>query len=206
MSQPSRVLSPQHNHQPSVTSFNDDNRPIDLNASWSTGETTLDPSYSGPERNAMQRANSEREVAHLALQLSAQSTQFSPEDDLENPFLWTKEESTINPHSRAFKASDWMKNMLALTARDPIKYPGRAAGISFRNLSVHGFGSPTDYQKDVFNSVLQLGQIVRLATGEGRQKQKLQILRDFDGLVKSGEMLMVLGRPGRYAGFLFMAV
>lgn len=202
MSQPSRVLNPQHNHQPSVTSFNDDNRPIDLNASWSTGETTLDPRYSGPERNAMQRANSEREVAHLALQLSTQSTQFSPEDDLENPFLWTKDESTLNPRCPAFKASDWMKNMLALTARDPIRYPGRAAGISFRNISVHGFGSPTDYQKDVFNSVLQLGQLVRLATGEGRQKQKLQILRDFDGLVKSGEMLMVLGRPGRYVVLL----
>ena len=32
-------------------------------------------------------------------------------------------------------------------------------------------------------------------TGTG--KQKIQILRDFDGLVKSGEMLVVLGRPGR---------
>ena len=30
----------------------------------------------------------------------------------------------------------------------------------------------------------------------GRGKTKIQILRDFEGLVKSGELLVVLGRPG----------
>lgn len=30
----------------------------------------------------------------------------------------------------------------------------------------------------------------------GRGKRKIQILRNFEGLVKSGEMLVVLGRPG----------
>ena len=114
---------------------------------------------------------------------------------MENPFVRTKEESTLNPRSPAFKASDWMKNLLALTSRDPIRYPERAAGVSFKGLNVHGYGSPTDYQKDVFNSLLQFGHMVRQVAGGG--KQKLQILRDFDGLVKSGEMLMVLGRPGR---------
>lgn len=29
------------------------------------------------------------------------------------------------------------------------------------------------------------------------RQQKIQILSDFDGLVNSGEMLLVLGRPGR---------
>jgi predicted ABC-type transport system involved in lysophospholipase L1 biosynthesis ATPase subunit len=45
-----------------------------------------------------------------------------------------------------------------------------------------------------FNSVLQVGALMRKLTGTG--KQKIQILRDFDGLVRSGEMLVVLGRPG----------
>lgn len=30
----------------------------------------------------------------------------------------------------------------------------------------------------------------------GRGQTKIQILRDFEGLVRSGEMLVVLGRPG----------
>lgn len=138
---------------------------------------------------------SECEVTRLAQQLTRQSTCFSNSAELENPFVESKEDSTLNPHSANFKSRDWMKNLLALTSRDPERFPQRAAGISFRNLSVHGFGSPTDYQKDVFNSVLQIGHLFRLMTGTG--KQKIQILRDFDGLVKSGEMLVVLGRPGR---------
>lgn len=198
----SGVLKQRPNRVLNFTSMSDDTAPLYQNPSWSTGETTLDPSVLVQELNNidmnntdMQRANSERQVATLALQLSSQSTQFSPYDELENPFVRTKDESTLNPRSPAFKASDWMKNLLALTLRDPIRYPERAAGVSFKGLNVHGYGSPTDYQKDVLNSLLQFGQMVRQVSGGG--KQKLQILRDFDGLVKSGEMLMVLGRPGR---------
>lgn len=133
----------------------------------------------------------ESEVTDLARKLTRESTRWG---EGENIFLQTKEDSTLNPHSPNFKARDWMKNLLAITSRDPERYPQRQAGVSFRNLSVHGYGSPTDYQKDVFNSVLQVGALFRMMTGTG--KQKIQILRDFDGLVKSGEMLVVLGRPG----------
>ncbi|KAE8348673.1 ABC-2 type transporter-domain-containing protein [Aspergillus coremiiformis] len=136
----------------------------------------------------------EGEITRLAQQLTRQSTRFSVSHNTENPFLEIKEDSTLNPHSPNFKAKNWMKNLLALNSRDPERHPRREAGISFRNLSVHGYGSPTDYQKDVFNAVLQVGALFRVITGTG--KQKIQILRDFDGLVKSGEMLVVLGRPG----------
>jgi ABC-type multidrug transport system fused ATPase/permease subunit len=133
----------------------------------------------------------EAEVTRLARRLTRESTRWT---DGENTFLEVTEGSTLDPHSENFRARNWMKNLLAITSRDPERYPGRQAGVSFRNLSVHGFGSPTDYQKDVFNSVLQVGALARMITGTG--KQKIQILRDFDGIVKSGEMLVVLGRPG----------
>jgi len=148
--------------------------------------------------------DTEREVTRLAQQLTRQSTHYSTSANLENPFLDVAEGSTLNPNGDNFKARDWMKNLLALTARDPERFPQRAAGISFKNLSVHGYGSPTDYQKDVFNSILQIGHLFRLLTGTG--KQKIQILRNFDGLVKSGEMLVVLGRPGRYAELIVFEV
>ncbi|OJJ45647.1 hypothetical protein ASPZODRAFT_98405 [Penicilliopsis zonata CBS 506.65] len=133
----------------------------------------------------------EDEVTRLARQLTRQSTRYSV---AENPFVETKEDSTLNPYGPNFNPRHWMKNLLAIRLRDPERYPERTAGIAFRNLSVHGFGSPTDYQKDVANSVLQIGALVRTLSGTG--KQKIQILRDFDGLVRSGEMLVVLGRPG----------
>ncbi|CAI7660583.1 unnamed protein product [Penicillium manginii] len=154
-------------------------------ASFSTEDTAMEKSEEIDEEVV------EAEVTRLAQQLTRESTRFV---DAENTFIDVKEESTLNPHSPNFKARNWMKNLLAITARDPERYPMRQAGISFRNLSVHGYGSPTDYQKDVFNSVLQIGGLFRSMMGSG--KQKIQILRDFDGLVKSGEMLVVLGRPG----------
>ncbi|KAJ5753192.1 ABC multidrug transporter C [Penicillium odoratum] len=158
-------------------------------ASVSTGETMM-------EEEKVEITNDDQideEVTRLARKLTRESTRFSVTEG-ENTFLETKEDSTLNPASPNFRARNWMKNLLALTSRDPERYPQRQAGVSFRNLSVHGFGSPTDYQKDVFNSVFQIGALFRMATGTG--KQKIQILREFDGLVKSGEMLVVLGRPG----------
>ncbi|KAL4774475.1 ABC-2 type transporter-domain-containing protein [Aspergillus nidulans var. acristatus] len=137
--------------------------------------------------------DAEEEVTRLAQQLTHQSTKYSTHN-IENPFLEVGEDSTLNPHSPNFKAKNWMKNLLALSSRDPERYLPRQAGVSFTNLSVHGYGSPTDYQKDVFNSVLQIGGLVRSMMGHG--KQKIEILRNFDGLVKAGEMLVVLGRPG----------
>ncbi|PYI23072.1 putative ABC transporter [Aspergillus violaceofuscus CBS 115571] len=160
---------------------------------FSSAETALEKEEGdkGDEDNESEEVAAE-EIHRLAQQLTRQSTRLSTTG--ENTFLEVKEDSTLNPASPNFKSKHWMKNLLALSSRDPERYPRREAGVSFQNLSVHGFGSPTDYQKDVFNSVLQIGALVRKLTGTG--KQKIQILRDFDGLVRNGEMLVVLGRPG----------
>ncbi|OOF95383.1 hypothetical protein ASPCADRAFT_207854 [Aspergillus carbonarius ITEM 5010] len=160
----------------------------------SSAETAMEKRDDSSEEAAEDEKAAEEEVTRLAQQLTRQSTRFSVSGNAENSFLEVKEDSTLNPHSSNFKAKHWMKNLLALSSRDPERYPKREAGVSFQNLSVHGFGSPTDYQKDVANSVLQIGALVRKISGTG--KQKIQILRNFDGLVKSGEMLVVLGRPG----------
>jgi ABC-type glutathione transport system ATPase component len=114
--------------------------------------------------------------------------------NLENPFTSDNADSAVNPNSPKFNVRNWMKNLLAIRSRDPDLYPNRTAGVSFRNLSVHGFGSPTDYQKDVLNSLMEIGTMIRRLLGS--KLQKIQILREFDGLVKSGEMLVVLGKPG----------
>ncbi|KAJ9255969.1 putative ABC transporter [Paecilomyces variotii] len=136
----------------------------------------------------------EQHISQLARRLTRESTRYSTKEDLPNPFLDVPEDSTLNPHSPNFKPKNWMKALFAIQSRDPERYPQRTAGLAFKNLSVHGYGSPTDYQKDVANSVLALGSLVRNIAGSG--KQKIQILRNFDGLIKSGEMLVVLGRPG----------
>jgi ABC-type multidrug transport system ATPase subunit len=68
----------------------------------------------------------------------------------------------------------------------------RRAGIVWKNLKVCGSGSAINLQKNVGSLLL-----APLRFGEffGRGPEKT-ILNEFDGVLKSGEMLVVLGRPG----------
>ena len=159
--------------------------------SMSNASTMIPDNY-----EAIDEAHADIEVRSLAQQLTRQSTRHSIALDVaeQNTFAEIDEDSTLNPNSSNFKAKHWMKNFLAINSRHGDKDLKREAGLAFRNLSVHGFGSPTDYQKDVANSILEIGALMRAVAGTG--KQKIQILQNFDGLVKSGEMLVVLGRPG----------
>lgn len=101
----------------------------------------------------------------------------------------------LDPTSEKFSYKTWVKNLVGVQSRDPERYPQRVAGISYKNLACHGFGEATDYQKTFGNYPLELPSLTRRLVGK-RQQRKIQILRDFDGLVRSGEMLVVLGRPG----------
>ena len=68
-------------------------------------------------------------------------------------------------------------------------------GVSFQNLNVYGFGTATGYHKTFAN--YPLAYISNLRTlFERSRKSRIDILRNFEGLVASGEMLLVLGRPG----------
>ena len=112
-----------------------------------------------------------------------------------NPFE-NSDDPLLNPHSGSFSQRAWIKTLIGLASRDPERYPARVAGVSYKNLNVHGFGQPTDYQKTFGNYPLAITSLFGKFRGD-RGKTKIQILRNFDGLVKSGEMLVVLGRPGR---------
>lgn len=103
----------------------------------------------------------------------------------------------LDPSHEKFNARLWTKNMLRLNPRiEGLDHTARTAGVMFKDLSVHGYGTPTDFQKDVANVWLTGAGLVRRVFGM-EQKTKIQILTDFEGVVKSGEMLVVLGRPGR---------
>ncbi|KAJ7057894.1 ABC-2 type transporter-domain-containing protein [Mycena amicta] len=117
-------------------------------------------------------------------------------DKLINPFAGVDVDETLDPRSQKFDINAWLKSVMQIASRDPENFPARSAGVSFRNLNVHGVGSPTDYQKNVANIWLGMLGSVKGWVGMGTGKSKIQILRDFDGIVKSGELLVVLGRPG----------
>lgn len=68
-------------------------------------------------------------------------------------------------------------------------------GLSFRNVGVYGFGSQIDYQKTFANYPLmylsRLMQCIRRI-----QKTRINILHEIEGFVETGQLLVVLGRPG----------
>lgn len=109
----------------------------------------------------------------------------------QNPFF-AKEDSPLNPNSTKFSGREWAKAIVELVSQDGKSF--RSSGVCFQNLNVHGFGAATDYQKDVANVWLSAAGAARQLTGSG--KQRIDILRNFDGLVRKGEMLVVLGPPG----------
>ncbi|KAK7752684.1 Multidrug resistance protein [Diatrype stigma] len=109
-----------------------------------------------------------------------------------SPFSDLTEDSPLNPSSPHFNPRAWAKAFVNVSSAT--EHGFRSAGVAFQNLNVHGFGAATDYQKSVGNILLEGANLVRKLTGQS--KTKIDILRDFDGLVRKGEMLVVLGPPG----------
>ncbi|KAL9101511.1 MAG: hypothetical protein Q9163_003237 [Psora crenata] len=143
----------------------------------------------------LQKAASYPEIQHLARQVTAHSVRTAGGDGYPNPFTDSKDvDPSLDPTSDHFKPEAWVKTLLGLQSRDPERYPQRVAGVAYKDLNVHGFGSLADYQRTFGNYPLALLSLFnRLA---GKRKRKIQILRNFEGVVRSGEMLVVLGRPG----------
>lgn len=101
-------------------------------------------------------------------------------------------DSPLNPNGEKFRARTWAKAVVDMMSTEGHKF--RTTGVAFQNLNVYGFGSATDYQKDIANVWLEVGTLARRLLGQA--KRRIDILRDFDGVVRKGEMLVVLGPPG----------
>lgn len=102
-----------------------------------------------------------------------------------------EESSHYDPHSSNFMYVEWLRSM----CRDGDKSRQNALSVAYRNLNVYGFGAQTDYQKTFANYPLTYLSSIAAAGGR-KEKLKINILQDFEGFVDSGEMLLVLGRPG----------
>lgn len=109
-----------------------------------------------------------------------------------SPFA-ADENSPLNPASPNFNAREWSKAMLRLRDEDEHNV-ARISGFAFRNLSAYGYGTSLDFQDTVSNLPWQIaGTVSKLMGNKG---ERIDILRGMDGLVKAGEMLVVLGPPG----------
>ncbi|KAM0647794.1 hypothetical protein ACHAO3_007418 [Verticillium nonalfalfae] len=101
----------------------------------------------------------------------------------------------LNPESPDFNPRKWAKAFFALRRGCGDGVPPRTTGIAFRDLSVYGFGTATDYQKTVGNLALEGVTVFKKLLLQQKQ-QRIDILHNLEGVVHNGEMLAVLGPPG----------
>ncbi|KAI5361698.1 putative ABC transporter-like, ATP-binding domain, AAA+ ATPase domain, CDR ABC transporter [Septoria linicola] len=100
-------------------------------------------------------------------------------------------DEVLDPKSEKFDLYKWTKKTLQLVDEEGIKL--KRAGVVFQNLNVSGSGSALNLQKNVgsmFMAPLRFRETFNL------KKTPRHILHNFDGIMKSGELLIVLGRPG----------
>ncbi|KZV91188.1 hypothetical protein EXIGLDRAFT_676351 [Exidia glandulosa HHB12029] len=129
-----------------------------------------------------QREEEIHELARQFTRLSRAQTQHSVLT--QNPFeLDGEKHPELDPSSSKFNMRTWIQTLVHLSQRDPDAHPGRSAGVSFRNLAVHGYGTPTDFQKDVLNvAVSAFGDLKRMF-GFKKNVRKIQMHKDFRGEV-----------------------
>lgn len=98
----------------------------------------------------------------------------------------------LDPSRPEFDLYIWARAFIHAMDEGDIK--SVRAGFTFKNLNVSGSGKPVNLQSDfasVFMIPFRLGESINFGP-----KPEKRILRNFNGVVKSGEMLIVLGRPG----------
>ncbi|KAM5353518.1 hypothetical protein ACJ41O_000168 [Fusarium nematophilum] len=165
----------------------------------STGSITADKEKEPPRDPTPFRTSTEEDQdseterrASIVRDLARQYTHQSQMSTISgNPFL-ADDDSPLNPRSDRFRALAWAKSVVKMLHDNGLS--SRKAGVCYQNLNVFGYGQATDYQKDVGNVWLEVAGWPRQVMGYG--KTRIDILRDFDGVVRNGEMLVVLGPPG----------
>jgi ATP-binding cassette subfamily G (WHITE) protein 2 (PDR) len=158
-------------------------------------DATLDGTAGADDEDSEARRG--QDIHNLARTMSRRSSVHAgagADNDPLNPI----EGSIFDPWSDKFDSKAWSKAVVQLASQDGDAPPRRQAGIAFDNLNVHGFGSDTEYQTTVGNGPLKAwGALKGLISS--KSKRKVQILQGVDGVLHPGEMLVVLGPPGRCA-------
>ncbi|KAJ5233124.1 ABC multidrug transporter A-2 [Penicillium chermesinum] len=119
-----------------------------------------------------------QDLARTFTRLSQEKNVACVSDEAINTFLDPTRDPELDPNSSDFSSRKWVRNTLQMTC-NPGRFPRpyRRCLLNFANVWLKMF--------DGARHLLGLGKKVRI-----------DILRDFEGLVEHGEMLVVLGRPG----------
>ncbi|KZL85385.1 abc-2 type transporter [Colletotrichum incanum] len=106
--------------------------------------------------------------------------------------LATSNDPALDPSSKSFDLSKWLQNFMREMQNEGIVV--KNAGVAYKDLSVSGSGAALQLQQtvgDFLKAPLRIGEHFSFG-----KKEPKRILNSFDGILNSGELLIVLGRPG----------
>lgn len=134
---------------------------------------------------------SHHSLAKLASSIAAEGVNpvFDGETD-------TNYSAKLDPTSDDFSSADWVKNMSRLVQSDPEYFKPYELDCCWKNLSASGDSADVAYQTTVSNLPTKLISTAYRQLRPAKETDTFQILKPMDGLVKAGELLVVLGRPG----------
>ena len=147
-------------------------------------------------------AGDEQVLRRLATQLSRSQSQYSRRSSTYGADQALERKGTLegveigdpvlDPNSPQFDLYKYLRMTMRILEEGNVKI--KRAGIVLKDVNVRGSGSALNLQSTV-GSFLSSPLRVRENINTGHKPSK-RILRDFNGIVKSGELLIVLGRPG----------
>lgn len=104
---------------------------------------------------------------------------------------FSHDDPTLQPDNKDFDMSRWLRMFIQRMSSEGIS-PSRT-GVMWKNLTVSGTDAALLHQDTVFSYFTSIFRPRELFSFNKKPKR---ILNSFDGLIESGELLIVLGRPG----------
>jgi len=135
------------------------------------------------------------ELTNLARNLSRSTANLVPSWDRQSSRQTAVDEtlledSVVDPSHPSFDAYKWARLMIEIGQKKGVRE--RKMSVLFNNLNVYGTGDVLCFQKTVGSFLRMPVNVWRWIFGT---RVKKTILRQFEGVLVNGEMLLVLGRP-----------
>lgn len=153
------------------------------------------PEYGLSRRNtnAMIEESERQELQRIATVLTRRQSTATTPMALDEIVTMGENDPALQPQNAEFDLSKWLQRIIR-KHRAQGHAPEAHAGIAYKDLSVFGTGEAVQVQQTVASLLLSPLRPSNIFSF-GKKTHK-QILHSFDGTLRRGELLIVLGRPG----------
>jgi ATP-binding cassette subfamily G (WHITE) protein 2 (PDR) len=146
-----------------------------------------------PDGEAIMREEDRQELVRVATTLSRRRSSVAVPQPIASRLGDIPEyDAALDPTHEKFDLQKWLRHFVEQLREQGLT--ARNAGVVFRDLDVSGSGSAVQIQQTVLSTLT--APLRPQSFFSFGKKQHKQILHNFNGLIKSGELLVVLGRPG----------